>query len=229
MDTTRARRWHLVTAVVVVGALLLQLALVLAGEGVLLEEDPPSKVEQLGRFFSYFTIQSNLLGAAGVLALALDADRDGRAWRAVRLAGVVGLAVTALVHFFLLRPLLDLEGLSYLCDKLLHMVSPAMIVVGWLVFGPRPRVTRREVGWSLGWVLAWTGWTLGVGAVTGWFPYPFLDFDAKGWGAVVVALVGITVVFAVFFGVAGWLDRRLSPAPRSGSAPRQTLSRPTRP
>ena len=86
-------------------------------------------------------------------------------------------------------PLLDLDGLSYVCDKLLHMVSPAMVLIGWFVFGPRPRVTSREIGWSLGWVALWTAWTLVVGAVTGWFPYPFMDFDDKGWGAVLVALV----------------------------------------
>ena len=213
MDSTRARRWHLATAVVVIGALVLQLVLVVTGEGVLLDAERPGLGVEIGRYFSYFTIQSNILGAIGVAMLAQYALRDGRTWRAVRLAGVVGLAVTALVHFFLLRPLLDLDGLSYVCDKLLHMVSPAMILIGWFVFGPRPRVTAREIGWSLGWVALWTVWTLVVGAVTGWFPYPFMDFDEKGWGPVLVAVVGITVLFVAFFLAAARFDRRLAPAP----------------
>ena len=48
------------------------------------------------------------------------------------------------VHFFLLRPLLDLDGADYVADKLLHMVVPVLAFVGWALFGPRPRIDWRE-------------------------------------------------------------------------------------
>ena len=51
------------------------------------------------------------------------------------------------------------------------------------------------------------------GAVDGWYPYPFLDPDEKGWAAVSVALVGITAFFLLVFAVFAYADRRLSPAP----------------
>jgi len=65
---------------------------------------------RLYRFVAYFTIESNLLVAIASVSLAIDPVRDGTTWRVVRLAGIVGIAITAVVHFFLLRPLLDLEG-----------------------------------------------------------------------------------------------------------------------
>ena len=91
-------------------AVVFQLVLVLQGSAVLVEEDPPGRAESIYRFFAYFTIQSNLLVAISSTALAREPELDRPGWRVVRLAGLVGITVTGLVHFFLLRPLLDLDG-----------------------------------------------------------------------------------------------------------------------
>jgi hypothetical protein len=213
MSTTYARSWHAVTAVVVVSALALQLVLVVTGYGALLDEEQPGLGIRLGRLVSYFTIQSNVLIAIAAITLARDPARDGDGWRVLRLAGVVGITVTGLVHFFLLRPLIDLHGWNYVCDKLLHMVVPALAVIGWAVFGPRPRVTGRAIAWALAWPVAWLVWTLAMGAATGWFPYPFLDFDDKGWASVLLVSAGITVLFLALFALARTLDRRLRSRP----------------
>lgn len=210
---TTARRWHVVTAVVAVAALVLQLVLVAIGNPVLDEVEPPGLAMRLYRFVAYFTIESNLLVAVAAVALARDPARDGTAFRVVRLAGTVGITITAVVHFVLLRPLLDLGGLDYLADKLLHMVVPALAVVGWLVFGPRPRVTARVVRLALLFPVGWAAWTLAFGAVDGWYPYPFLDPDEKGWPAVLVAVVGITVLFLALFAAAARYDRRTPTRP----------------
>jgi hypothetical protein len=215
VEVRRARGWHALTALVAVVALLLQLGLVISGASVLAEGEPPGLATRLGRLVSYFTIQSNLLVAAAAVGLAGDPTRDGSAWRVLRLAGVVGIAITGVVHFVLLRPLLDLEGWNYVADKLLHLAVPLLAVIGWAAFGPRPRITRRDVGLALVWPFAWLAWTLAVGAASGWYPYPFLDVDAEGWGSVLLASAGITGLFLGAFAGAAVIDRRLpaSPAP----------------
>ncbi|WP_244932105.1 Pr6Pr family membrane protein [Nocardioides sp. W7] len=210
---TAARRWHLVTGVVAVTALVLQLVLVVQGGGVLDERSEPGLAVRLGRLVSYFTIQSNLLVAVAAITLARYPSYDGRWWRALRLAGLVGITVTGLVHFVLLRPLLDLTGWDWAADKLLHMVVPALVVVGWLAFGPRPRVTLTEVRRALIWPLLWLAWTLAVGALTGWYPYPFLDVDAEGWPRVLAAAAMVTVLFLALFAAAYRIDRHSRPAP----------------
>lgn len=197
-----ARAWHATTAVVAVTALVLQLVLVLGADGA-------SLGVRLGRLVSYFTIQSNLLVAVGTATLARDPERDGTTWRAVRLAGLVGITVTGLVHFFLLRPLIHVHGWDLVCDRMLHVAVPALTVVGWLLLGPRPRVTWQAFGWALAWPLAWLVWTLTVGGLTGWYPYPFLDVDEKGWGSVLGTSLGITVLFLLLFAAVAALDRRL--------------------
>ena len=211
---TWARRWHAATAIVAVAALVLQLVLVVRGSAVLVDTDPPGLVERVYRFFAYFTIQSNLLVAITAVMLARDPAYDGRAWRVLRAAAVVGITITGLVHFTLLRPLLHLDGANYLADKLLHMAVPLLAVVGWAVFGPRPRIGRREVGLALLWPIGWLVWTLALARVVSWYPYPFLDPAEAGTGSVVVVSVGVTVLFLALFALGALLDKRLRATPR---------------
>jgi hypothetical protein len=213
MTVERARRVHLVVAVVAWFALAFQLVLVLTGEAILVEEDPPGLAARTYRYFAYFTIQSNILVAVTSTVLARDPGADRPWWRMARTAALVGITVTGVVHFFLLRPLLDLDGANWAADKLLHIVVPVLAVAAWAAAGPRPRTSVRESAYALAWPLAWTAWTLVVGQVDGWVPYPFLDTSEEGWGAVVIACVGITVLFLAVFALHGWLDRRLRPAP----------------
>src|SRR3954451_24012468 len=101
MRPSYARTWHAVTALVAIAALVLQLVLVLQGGRVLDEVDPPGTGMRLYRLLAYFTIESNLLVAVAAVTLALDPARDGGWWRVLRLAGLVAITVTAVVHFFL--------------------------------------------------------------------------------------------------------------------------------
>lgn len=199
-------------ALVTTGALLLQTGLVLSGEAVLNDEVPTLPV-RLYRLVAYFTIQSNVLVAVTSWQLWRDPHRDGRRWRPVRLAAVVGITVTGLVHFFLLRPLLDLDGANWVVDKLLHVVVPVTAVLAWLLAGPRRRVEWRTVLAALAWPIVWLAWTLPVGAASGWHPYPFLDAATNGVGAVVGACLGITVLFLALFAGVRALDHRLAPTP----------------
>lgn len=214
MTARSARVWHRSTAVVTVLALLLQLVLVVKGGRVLDEVEPPGLGLRLARYIAYFTIQSNILVAVVTAQLARDPRRDGTLWRAVRLAAVVGIAVTGIVHFVLLRPHLDLHGADQLADKLLHMVVPLLAVVGWAVFGPRPRIGLRDLRLALCWPVAWLAETLVVGWLSGWYPYPFLDHrEEHGTLGVVVSVVAITVFCLVLFALAHLVDRRARPAP----------------
>ncbi len=134
----------------------------------------------------------------------------------MRIAAVSGITVTGLVHWFLLRPLLHLDGADLVADKLLHLAVPLLAVVGWLLFGPRPRVDwpacLRAAGWPVGWLVL----MLVSGALTGWYPYPFLDHREHGWDHVVVVCLGIFVLFFALFAAMREYDRRARPAPATG-------------
>jgi len=182
---------------------------VVRADSVPADADPQDLAVRALHFLSYFTVLSNLLVAWTTWRAARDPDVDGGLWRVLRLDAVVAITVTGLVHWFLLRPLVTLAGWGFVVDKLLHVVVPLLALVGWLVFGPRPRVTARVVLLSLVFPVVWLAGTLTVGALSGWYPYPFVDVDAQGAGPVAVACLGVLVLMLVLL-LLGWLlDRRL--------------------
>lgn len=207
--TRYARPWHVLTATVTIFALVFQLWLALSGHRTLVTEGEPSTRTTLVRFFSYFTILSNLLVAITTTTLALGRDRDSRLWRVLRLNAVVGITVTAVVHWFFLRPLLDLHGNDYVVDKLLHVVVPALALIGWLVFGPRGRVQRADLLPSGIYPALYMAWTLIHGAATVWYPYPFTDVTAHGYAVVLLNACGVIALLAVLSALMVTVDSRL--------------------
>jgi hypothetical protein len=212
-----ARLWHVLTAVVTIFALVFQLWLALSGHRTLVTEGQPSTRTTLVRFFSYFTILSNLLVAITTTSLALGRDRNSRLWRVLRIDAIVGIAVTALVHWFFLRPLLDLHGNDYLADKLLHVVVPALAVVGWVLFGPRARIRRDDLLPSAIYPAVYMVWTLIHGAASSWYPYPFTDVGEHGYPTVLLNACAVIALLAALGAVMLFLDARL-PGPQSSGA-----------
>ena len=212
-----ARAWHTLTASVALVALVLQLVLIIHGGRVLSETYPPNLAERLLRFVAYFTVESNALVLLTTAQLARDPGLDGKGFRVARIAAVSGIAVTGLVHWFLLRPLLHLDGADLVADRLLHLVVPVLALVGWLVFGPRPRIDwpacLRAACWPIGWLVV----MLVSGAATGWYPYPFLDHRVHGWAHVLIVCAGIFVLFFALFAALREYDRRRPAAPVTGS------------
>jgi len=192
-----ARALHGVVAVVATFAIVWQLVLIVNGAAVLDETAAKPLGTRLVEFIGYFTVLSNILVAGVSATLARDPEHDGRVWRVVHLATLVGIAVTAVVHWFFLRPILDLTGSSYVVDKLLHVVVPLLFVVVWVAAGPRRQTTRAEVLPMLVWPALWGAYTLVRGSVADFWPYPFMDVDELGWGHVLLNLAGVAVLFGI--------------------------------
>lgn len=214
----RARALHALTAIVALTALVIQLVQVAKGSVVLVDAHPPGLVDRLLRYTAYFTIQSNVLVLVTTAQLARDPARDGPWWRVVRAAAISGISVTGLVHWFLLRKLLDLHGADYLADRLLHLAVPILAVLGWLLLGPRPRLDWGVCLRAAAWPTAWLVVILVQAAWTGWYPYPFLDHRHHGWGHVLGVCVGILALFFVVFALLREYDRRMGAAPRAEPA-----------
>ncbi len=208
---TRARLFHLLTFVVAMAALVLQLVLVAQGHKVLDESSRPDTATRVLRYFSYLTIWSNALVAWSAGTLAFGRDTDSRIWRALRLDAIVICFGGGVVHFFFLRPLLDLGGADLLADKLLHMVVPLLAVIGWVAFGPRGRATRADLLPFLVVPVVWLAYTLIRGAFVDWYPYPFIDVVEHGYGVVLLNALGISGFLVGIACLAIVLDRRLTP------------------
>jgi hypothetical protein len=229
-----ARLWHGMIAVLVVAAIVLQIAIAVRVSG-----SPPghaagvlrggSLAERIIRVFSFFTILSNLLCGIVSAQLAARPDRDGTAWRALRLAALVGITVTGIVYSTVLAAIHEPSGADEtIANLIVHYIVPIMMVAGWLAFGPRPRIDSRTVLRALALPVLWLAYTLVRGAIWNWYPYPFLDVTSHGYARVVLNALVVTVVIGAVAGAFAFGDARLPAAPaRRGSASRvRAASRP---
>jgi len=199
--------------VIVAFGLVLQLALVLSrdsSEGAFAET--PARIVN---YFSFFTVQSNVLVAVTTGLLALNLDRRSTVFRVLRLDGVLCIAVTGVVFHLALASLQELTGWDALADFILHSLSPILAVLGWLVFGPRRQLTPRIVWLAVLAPIGWLAYALAYGALTtdrngnDYYAYPFMNVQVHGYA---VALLRCALVAALFLGLAFGalaLDRRL--------------------
>jgi hypothetical protein len=199
-----ARCLHALTALIAGTALVVELVLIVTHH------------RDLGRFLSYFTVQSNLLVCIVAAMLVVRPDRDGPVWRVFRLDAIVAIVITGLVYHLMLASLRGFHGIERVVDTCLHAVVPLLAVIGWFLFGPRPRITPAVIGYSMVLPTLWFCYTLVRGAIVHWYPYPFLNVTDIGYGAVIVNAVSIGVGFVALGFVAMLIERRQRPWPRGG-------------
>lgn len=199
--------WLGVLSAMVLVAVVVQIALVVGDQTVLVDGgERPGTAGRLVRFFSYFTIQSNLLVVVAAVWLIVRPTTEGRLWRVLRLDSLIGITLTGIIYATLLAPIVNLSGAARVTDVVFHYVCPVMAVLGWLVWGPRPRVDDAIVRWSLLWPALYVGYTLIHGAISDWYPYPFIDVTALGYGTVLRNGVGIVLLMLAVGMLLRWLD-----------------------
>ena len=204
MKQALARIWFALTTLVVVAGVIVQLLAVDTEGGHF------TGTAAVLNVFVYFTITSNLLLGAITLVLAAGRSPLSTVFWALRLSSVLSILVVGIVFHLALAPLVEFSGLAQVSNLLLHTVTPIMGPLGWLVFGPRGRVDRRVVAWSVVYPVAWLVFTMVRGPFVGdFYPYPFLEVVALGYPRV---LLNCLLVAALFLGLAAGaaaLDKRL--------------------
>ncbi len=149
-------------------------------------------------FFSYFTIESNLLAAALFLYLAIRGRQERSPLvELLRGATVVYMTVTGVVFNALLANTNVDTAIPWVND-VVHSLMPIVVVADWLIDPPGHRLTyQRGLLW-LGFPAVWLVYTLAKGPIVGKYPYPFLDPANGGYGSVAIysgaILIGMTAV-----------------------------------
>jgi hypothetical protein len=197
----------------------------------------------LAQNVSYFTNQSNLLFVAVIAAGALfggaldgalerirgltpaPARRDPGAppdprrppwFDDVRGAVAFCLAMTGIIYALLVAPLDELLRWDIgWTGIVLHRLAPMGALADWLLTPRRRSPSARRILWWQLYPLGFLALTWFRGAVTGWYPYEFLDPTASSWAqvlstTVIVLLAFLTIAALVHLG-GGCLRRRKVP------------------
>jgi hypothetical protein len=165
-----------------------------------------------GNFFSFFTIQSNILAVAALfLLVAVPRDRRSALVDGAREAAVLYTAITGVVFALLLAGLQEeLQTTTPWVDTVVHKVMPVVLVLDWLVDPPRHRLPAWTVLAWLAYPAAWLACTLVRGEIVDWYPYPFVDVSDLGYGGVLARAVGLTIGIALAAGALLWVGNRRS-------------------
>ena len=158
-------------------------------------------------FFSYFTIQTNILVFITLLlsALALAAGKGGR-FDVLRSAATVYILVVGIGFSLLLA---GMEGIVLTAvpwdNTVLHYIIPAAMLIDFLIDRPKRALSFKK---SLAWLLfpvLYVTYALTRGAMTGWYPYPFLNPATSGYGSVALTIISLFVLGLILIAVVTWL------------------------
>jgi hypothetical protein len=205
------------------GALLAWLAVILQ-LALMIRNRTTSTAEALARFFTYFTILTNILAAlCFTLILGKPSSSGGKFFARPRTQTAIAIYIlmVGIVYNTILRSLWHPQGYQRIADELLHVVNPAFFLLYWLFF---VRKSAAAIPWtSLAlWLLYPLGYLILIllrGALSGWYPYPFMDVVQLGFGTVLIHSAGMLAAFlllsVLFLGLAKATGSKKAPVPGS--------------
>ncbi len=158
----------------------------------------------LWMYIAFFTVTTNLIVAAASLLVAVAPEsRAARALGNVNsLTGIAAcIILVAITYNALLAGLWRPHGWQLVADLALHDLVPILFVAFWWIAVPRRSIVfRRAALWAIYPVL-YFAYAMIRGAMTDFYPYPFINLDQLGFVAVSINAVGVLLAFFVILAI----------------------------
>lgn len=163
---------------------------------IYLENKAAPVPELLIRYFSFYTILTNILIAVCCTALLLKPGTVKFFSRPGILTGIaVNITIVGLVYNLILRFLWQPTGLQHAVDEILHLLIPLAFIFFWTTFVPKGTLKWSHIYPWMIYPLVYLAVVLVRGAMSGYYPYPFLDVVKLGYPTVFINSAGVTVAF----------------------------------
>lgn len=166
-----------------------------------LQAIPTGLTESLIRFFSFFTISTNLLVGIYVTFLLVAPDQQQKGFflrPGVQTAIVLYILIVGLVYNILLRHLWHAGPIQAIIHDLLHTVMPILVVVYWQRWVDTRQLQYQNIATWLIYPAAYAVYTLVRGAFAAWYPYPFIDAAKLGYERIAVNCAVLAVIIVLF-------------------------------
>jgi hypothetical protein len=153
-----------------------------------------STFRALAAYFAFFTILTNLLVATALVCWLLPSRSSfvaffQRPW--VQAGTAASIVLVGLAYTLLLQRIWDPQGWQLVADRLLHHATPILFVIHWWVAVPPARSGAREIAMMTLYPVIYFAYAMARGALTGSYPYYFIDAGELGHGRAVFNAVMI--------------------------------------
>ena len=178
--------------IVSLGAILIQLI------------DSIDRERSINNFFSFFTIQSNLVAALLLVVVGAYVllGKSGRTVAYLRGALTLYMTMTGIIYVLLLAGYEQaLQTTIPAVNIILHYIMPVVILADWLVFPSEKKLSFRIALVWLAYPLLYLVYSLIRGSITDWYPYPFINPTLSGWPN----LIGTSLAIALGSLALTWL------------------------
>lgn len=165
------------------------------------------------KFFSYFTIMTNILVAVCFTVLYLNKASKWNSWFSkptVLTASTVYILIVGAVYNLVLRSTNHPHGLGILADELLHSVMPIYFLFFWIKYVPKGNLSYKNAKMWLIYPVLYLIYTLVKGIFVHQYPYFFMDVYKIGYFAVMVNSAVLFLIFFSLFYLFIWIDKRIA-------------------
>jgi hypothetical protein len=162
--------------------------------------------EAIIRFFSFFTIISNIMVVIFLLGHLLPASKKLYNFvnkNEVATAVAMYIITVGAVYQTILRQPIPLQGWHRVADDILHLYIPLLMLVYWMLFISSEKINVKTIPYWLIYPAAYLVYTLIRGSMVNFYPYPFVNVNKLGYHKVllnsallVVFFLGLSYVFA---------------------------------
>ena len=113
------------------------------------------------------------------------------------------------VYWALLASIHNPVGLSAIANVGLHLIVPIIYILDWVLFAAKDKMSFKHIPFWILYPISYGIYTIIRGAITGTYPYPFLNVTELGTAQVFVNMLGFTVFYALGAAAFIALGRRL--------------------
>jgi len=165
----------------------------------------------LGSFFSFYTILTNIVLVLIYLSEVLPTQRLAIFRHPVTRGSMVAcITLVSLYVFFVLRHLYAPTGLLELSDRLLHYVAPLLYLLWWVIGQPHGQLRWSNLPVMLLPTLIYFVVVMMRGVWLHRYPYPFMNIDELGIGAVLLGALFMAAGLAALSALVIVLDHFLT-------------------
>lgn len=165
---------------------------------VMLQNRQVEITETIIRFFSYFTILTNILVVlyfTSRITIFKNTYLSKLSKNCTITAVTAFIMVVGLVYQFVLRGAWQPTGIQKIIDELLHSVIPLYVFVYWLKFATKTDLIIKEIKIWLWYPIAYFIYIIIRGHFSGFYPYPFIHVTKIGYPQVLINAVLVTLFF----------------------------------